>query len=118
MCNMDCLNCVYDDCINDKVTDTERRKQDKYDRENISERIPEERSNLRKRKLALYDYNHSEKGKAAQKRYAQSEKGKARDRRKAQKRIASGKNAEYCRRYREKKKAEREAQREKHIAEK
>ena len=41
----------------------------------------------------------SEKGKEAQMRYAQSDKGRARDKRKHEKKIKSGKNAEYCRRY-------------------
>lgn len=41
----------------------------------------------------------SEKGKEAQMRYAQSDKGRARDKRKQEKKIKSGKNAEYCRRY-------------------
>jgi hypothetical protein len=41
----------------------------------------------------------SEKGKEAQMRYAQSDKGKARDKRKQEKKVKSGKNAEYCRRY-------------------
>lgn len=46
-----------------------------------------------------HEYIHSERGKAAQKRYSESEKGKARDGRKYRKRIETGKNAEYCRRY-------------------
>jgi len=119
---MDCLNCVYADCINNDVSDTERKAQDAYDRESIKERIPEERSGLRKGKLGQYDYFHTDKGRAALKRYATStkgretqrrylhtEKGKATQKRYADKKVASGKNAEYCRRYRERKKAEREA---------
>ena len=67
-----------------------------------------------------HKYNHSEKGKARAKRYAQSEKGKARAkryvlsekgrevaRRKNQRDILSGKNAERCRRYRERKKLQK-----------
>lgn len=106
---MDCLNCQYADCINDKLTDDERKNQDAYDNDSIRERIQEERSALRKGKLKFYDYNHSGKGKARACRYAQSDKGKARDKRKQDKRIASGKNAEYCRAYRQRKKAEQQA---------
>lgn len=135
MCNMDCFNCVRSDCTNNAVSDAERKAQDAYDNESIKERIPEERSSLRKGKLGQYDYLHTTKGKAAQKRYNQSEKGrevkrryyntdkgkatlrrynqsdkgKAAQKRNADKKVASGKNAEYCRRYRERKKAEREA---------
>lgn len=121
-CNMDCFNCMLPDCILDEVTDAERKQQDLYDRELIRERIPEERKALRKYGLALYDYNHSSKGKARQKRYQQTEKGKERQKRyeqtdkgkatakrKQQKKVTSGKNAEYCRRYYQRKKAEREA---------
>lgn len=121
-CNMDCFSCMLPDCVFDDVTEEERKLQDQYDRELIRERIPEERKALRKYGLALYDYNHSPKGKARQKRYQQTEKGKERQKRyeqtekgketakkKAKKRVASGKNAEYCRRYYQKKKAEREA---------
>ena len=108
-CNMDCFNCMLPDCILDEVTDAERKQQDLYDRELIRERIPEERKALRKYGLALYDYNHSSKGKARQKRYQQTEKGKATAKRKQQKKVTSGKNAEYCRRYYQRKKAEREA---------
>lgn len=50
-------------------------------------------------------YNHSDKGKARTKRYVQSEKGREVARRKNQRDIISGKNAERCRRYRERKKA-------------
>ena len=120
MCDRKCFKCTYDDCINNSITDAERKEQNSYDMQNMRERIPEERAN--KGKLAQYDYNHSEKGKAArkryeqsakgkatQRRYEQSEKGKERDKRKQQKRIASGKNAEYCRAYYYRKKAEREA---------
>ena len=50
-------------------------------------------------------YNHSDKGKARTKRYVQSEKGREVARRKNQRDIISGKNAERCKRYRERKKA-------------
>lgn len=73
-CNMDCFSCTFDDCINDCKSEKQFR------------------------------YNHSDKGREARKRYEQSDKGKATDRKKQAKRIASGKNAEYCRRYYLKKK--------------
>jgi hypothetical protein len=55
-------------------------------------------------KLSQKKYAQSEKGKLAQKRYNQSEKGKATMARKQKKKCESGKNAEYCRRYYQKKK--------------
>jgi phage protein D len=55
-------------------------------------------------------YEKSEKGKARAERYAKSEKGKANARRKTQRDIASGKNAERCRRYWLRKKAEENQQ--------
>ena len=54
-------------------------------------------------------YNHSDKGKESRKRYEQSEKGKNTAKRKLEKKIASGKNAEYCRAYYYRKKQERKA---------
>jgi hypothetical protein len=74
---MNCFECIYDDCIND----CKNEKQ--------------------------YRYNHSAKGREARKRYANSEKGQANEKRKRDKKIASGKNAEYCRRYYARKKAEK-----------
>ena len=104
-CNMDCLHCCNKDCTNDKMTDTERKLQDRYDMEVVREHIPEERKALRKGVLKQYDYNHSDKGRASRKRYEQSEKGRETAKRKSQKKIASGKNAEACRRYYARKKA-------------
>lgn len=57
-------------------------------------------------------YENSEKGKASRKRYENSEKGKETARRKTKKLIESGKNAERCRAYYYRKKAQREAQKE------
>lgn len=112
MCNMNCLECSYKDCVNSRISDADRKAQDAYDMECIREHIAEERKALRKGTLKQYDYNHSDKGRASRKRYEQSDKGKARDKRKHQKQIASGKNAAYCRAYYQRKKAEREAQHE------
>lgn len=106
-CNMDCFSCTLPECVFDGVTEEERRQQDELDRHCARERIARECPH----NLKFFDYNHSEKGKAARKRYAQTDKGKATAKRKSQKAVASGKNAEYCRRYYQKKKAEREAAR-------
>ena len=57
-------------------------------------------------KISQKKYFQTEKGKATQKRYKQSEKGKAAQKRREAKRIETGKNAIYCKRYREKKKRE------------
>lgn len=58
-----------------------------------------------KRKESQRRYNHSEKGKSARGKYLQSEKGRAMLERKQRRAIESGKNAERCRRYYQKKKA-------------
>lgn len=97
MCNKDCENCKYDDCICESA-DYSDIDTSKLDLE-ISEQRAKEKGNY-----SIWKYNHSEKGKAARKRYKQSEKGKATEKRHTQKRIASGKNAEYCRNYYRRKK--------------
>ena len=102
VCNMDCCNCIYADCIKDTVTQQERKEQDKRDNSIRGSR-------KYGRALVVWNYEQSTKGKERQKRYMQSEKGKAKTKRQTQKRIASGKNAEYCRAYYYRKKAEREA---------
>lgn len=111
MCNMDCLNCIHPDCINDDLpTEAEIKAQDEYDRDINTDELRMQAIDKGKISQWLYihspkgkeaqkRYNQSEKGKAAQKRYSQSEKGKEAQRRQTQKKIASGKNAEYCRRY-------------------
>ena len=60
-----------------------------------------------KGKARQREYNSSDKGKARAKRYAQSDKGIANSKKKAKARILNGKNAEYCRRYYQKKKMEK-----------
>lgn len=52
-------------------------------------------------------YNKSDKGKARLKRYAESEKGKENAHRKAERDRITGRNAEKCRRYRERKKLQK-----------
>jgi len=98
ICNMDCFNCIYIDCINDaEPTEAERQAQDDYDRFVVTDRLKEQARF--KGHMSQWKYNHSAKGKAAQKRYFKTDKGKEAERRHKQKQIASGKNAEYCRRY-------------------
>lgn len=117
-CNMQCTACMYKDCIYNGVTDAERKQQDAYDTEVIGGRkygrglVVWKYEHTDKGKARAKRYEQSDKGKERQKRYAQSEKGKAVAKKKQQKKIESGKNAEYCRRYYQRKKAEREAQHE------
>lgn len=101
VCNKDCFNCIYNDCIYDgnDFSDIDTRKLD------LS--ISEQRA-IENGTHSVWKYNHSESGRDARKRYRKSEKGKATERRKREKRIKSGKNAEYCRRYYYRKKAEQE----------
>ena len=63
-----------------------------------------------KRKESISRYNKSDKGKETRRKYLESENGKEMLARKQKKRIASGKNAEYCRNYYLRKKAEKELQ--------
>lgn len=126
MCNMDCFNCCKPDCDNDELTTAERNAQTEYDREIIYDR-----KFGREKVLAKYDksekgkartkkYRNSAKGKEATRRYETSEKGKERYRRycnsergqsvRKQYRdqlVATGKNAEYCRAYYYRKKAQK-----------
>ena len=141
MCNRDCFNCPYDDCICDTMTSDEIAVQDRYDkgirrmnaidngtikfykynhsskgkaRSDRYLKSPKGKATAKrynaseKGKARQREYNSSDKGKARAKKYEQSDKGKANSRKKTQARILSGKNAEYCRRYYYKKKAERE----------
>ena len=93
-----CEKCVYDDCMLEEVQKDEISRQDRFDK-NL---IPVEPEVLRRK-----EYEKSERGKARHKKYMESEKGKANNKRKHQKQIASGKNAEYCKRYYQKKKLEK-----------
>lgn len=84
MCDMNCFNCQKPDCDYGEVTSEERKAQDEIDRKIMGSRKSG-------RQLAEWKYRHSEKGREA-------------ERRKTQKKIASGKNAEYCRAYYQRKK--------------
>ena len=61
----------------------------------------------RKGKESEKRYNSSEKGRERQRRYSKTEKGKETEKRKSKKRIESGKNAERCRIYYQKKKMQK-----------
>lgn len=93
-----CERCSYADCILEEVQKDEINRQDKFDK-NL---LPVEPEVLRWRA-----YNNSERGKEVRRRYLATDKGKRMLEKKYKKYIESGKNAEKCRRYREKKKLEK-----------
>ena len=123
-----CLKCTYADCVYSKLEMTDVIAQDKFDKE--LEIVEPEILRLRERQKRYFSsekgkktieryhktekykesqrrYNDSEKGVERIKRYLNTEKGKECLKRKNKKRIESGKNAEYCRRYYQKKKMEK-----------
>lgn len=83
-CNYDCFNCTLPDCCNDS---------------SVRQEIMYKYNHSEKGKARMNKYNNSEKGKERQKRYNNSPKGKERSKRASQRAIASGKNAERCRKY-------------------
>ena len=109
--------CAYKDCVNESLTPEERKAQNEYDIEIIGERkygrdlIVWKHWHSEKGKATMRRYNSSQKGKERQKRYLQTEKGKAMkkavEKRASKKAIASGKNAEYCRNYYQRKKMQK-----------
>lgn len=116
----DCFNCTLDDCLYNTLEQPDIVQQNKLDKE-IAFRNKLEQLEPKQRAKVIYDrmYEQSEKGKArrrrynqseehkiSQKKYFQTEKGKAAQKRIEAKRIETGKNAIYCKRYREKKKRE------------
>ena len=127
-CYPNCFECNYSDCRYNGIERTEIIAQDKFDRELM---VVDPEVRLRRKRQAKYAnsekgkdrtkryeqsakgtlrrkrYNRSEKGIAAANRYLASEKGEEMLERKSKKRIESGKNAEYCRRYYEKMKAKK-----------
>ena len=123
-----CLKCTYADCVYSKLEMTDVIAQDKFDKE--LEIVEPEILRLRERQKRYFSsekgkktieryhktekykesqrrYNDSEKGVERIKRYLNTEKGKECLKRKNKKRIESGKNAEYCRRYYQKMKAKK-----------
>lgn len=129
----DCLNCVLSDCSYDELEQADIVQQNKSDNEiafenKLEQLEPKQRAKViydrlyeqsekgkaRRRRynqseahrIAQKKYFQTEKGKATQKRYRQTEKGRAAQKRRDARRIENGKNAIYCKRYREKKKRE------------
>lgn len=123
-----CLKCTYADCVYSKLEMADVIAQDKFDKE--LEVVEPEVLRARKRqrrysssekgrqtieryhkteryKESQSRYNNSEKGVERMKRYLNTEKGKEMQKRKQRRKIESGKNAEYCRRYYQKKKMEK-----------
>ena len=134
-CYPDCSSCTLKDCMYNELEYEDIQEQNELDREIRRERLSEESKKLYewqkaynqspkgkarqkkyndslKGKESRKRYENSEKGKASRKRYENSEKGKETARRKTKKLIESGKNAERCRAYYYRKKAQREAQKE------
>lgn len=102
--NPDCLNCPYPECTA-SVDDIKRqwRHNRKYKRRDSADNVPKvEGSHV---KTIYIGTSYTEGVKRRQERYRRSEKGKENERRKMQRAIESGKNAERCRRYRERKRA-------------
>ncbi len=124
MCDGKCEFCkhnVNNDCNYDEVTPEDRKRQDRFDKdllpidpsyrkvlENNRKYGKTERGKEAKRRYKQSDkgkesnkrYAQSEKCREAKRRYARSEKGKETAKRKTEKKVASGKNAEYCKNYR------------------
>lgn len=70
ICNEDCFNCIYPDCINDGYISGEAAQSRAIDKEIRGNHYS------KRRKASMNKYNASEKGKARNKRYYQSEKGR------------------------------------------
>lgn len=90
----DCFNCTYADCRWNGIEWQEIVRQDRFDKE--LEIVEPEILRMRQKNKR---YEMSLKGKQRHKRYEKAEKGKINAKKKAKRRIQSGKNAEYCRRY-------------------
>ena len=73
ICNEDCFNCPYSDCINDDYIVGEYAESVRIDTEIRLDYDTE----YRKRKLKMSNYDNTEKGKARMIKYRHSEKGKA-----------------------------------------
>lgn len=102
--NPDCLNCPYDECT---ATDSDIQRQWKHSKEY---KVLDNPDNVPKKvgthvKAIYIGTSYTEGVKRRQERYRKTEKGKENERRKMQRAIQNGKNAERCRRYRERKKA-------------
>lgn len=101
MCNMDCFNCIHEDCINtDELYDPISTELDKEIRGNKKKNLNQSKYfKSEKGKKSLKKYFESDKGKTALKRYAQSEKGKETARRYAKSTKGRESNRTACRNY-------------------
>lgn len=78
-CNMDCFNCIYDDCIREsdeymyRYTHSDKGKATarNYRQSEKGQEVVRKYNHSDKRKAAAYRYNHSEKGKEARRKYKQ-----------------------------------------------
>lgn len=75
VCNKDCLNCIYIDCIAPE-NDVDLSDMDFVDKM-LDDEISEKMAHFHET-IKFYKYNHSEKGKASQKKYNESELGRLR----------------------------------------
>lgn len=97
-----CFECSYQDCMYSDLEQMDIVAQDKFDDE-LKVVEPE----ILRRRKSLKKYNASQKGKERHKKYINSEKGKISEKKRQNKKIESGKNSEYCRRYYQKMKAKK-----------
>lgn len=83
ICNRDCFNCEYSDCICDEPSDDLRLDYELDLEIKLSNKYNAQRKyrQTEKGKLKLHEYNTSEKAKARMNIYNKSEKGKERSRR-------------------------------------
>ena len=82
VCNRDCFNCIYEDCICDEFSD-DLALDYGLDRECHINNAPADIAQRKYRKTekgkqSVYKYNHSVKHKEVMRKYNKSEKGKAR----------------------------------------
>lgn len=83
-------------------------RREKYRKSENGRKAQSKYNHSDKKKIAVKRYQQTDKGKLSRERYLQSEKGQAMLKRKNEKRKENGKNAEYCRQYRLRKKEELE----------
>ena len=131
-CHPNCQECPYVDCrwdgydgyeqtISNRIDQVARQQEANYNRNHRTEimrryqrtekgREAEQRYKCtEKYRQKEQRYNSSPAGKERQNRYKKSKKGQEVARRKAKRKIDTGKNAEYCRRYYYRQKALQEA---------
>ena len=103
-----CLNCPLPECEYDELEIEDEMESRAIDSSILHSRIVEKHrlNGTYPIYASKKKYFQSEKGKCAIKRYFASSKGKEAQKRKSQKDIATGKNAEKCKRYYERHRAE------------